>query len=414
MRVRRSLVSILLLFGTLGSALWFTGCGSDPVADNTIQVPQEQPTIAAAVKAAKSGNIILIASGTYKEHVVVNTPDITIRGEDRNGVLLDGGGTLDAAFTVTANRVAIENLTVRRYTGAGIVVGSAQAGVSIERYRLSYVTSFNNDGFGLEAAESNHGLIEHSYVSGNGSAGLQINSCSACDVVVEDLTADSNAVGLSTSNVVGRVAVVDSTFRANRVGLMPNAADSRKQPKSGHIVIAGDVIVDNGNPMTPDVADGSFGSGILVGGGSVVTVVRNRVTGNAAIGIGLISLNALHPAGTRVIGNVLADNGLDLVYAPTGAKDAAGNCFSTNQFTRSLPRRIQELMSCTRLPADFRIPVLKHFSAPAGISSSEVPAPPEQPTMSEKQKYSLGGSGDVPGAFNVDSITLPPDPSSAG
>ena len=55
-----------------------------------IRVPSDKPTIQAAVDASKSGTLILIAPGTYKEAVVVSPkhPNIVIRGEDRATTIL--------------------------------------------------------------------------------------------------------------------------------------------------------------------------------------------------------------------------------------------------------------------------------------------------------------------------------------
>ena len=60
-----------------------------------IRVPQDAPTIQAAVDAAEPGGIVLISPGVYEEAVVVTTPFLTIRGLDRNRVILEGGFTLD-------------------------------------------------------------------------------------------------------------------------------------------------------------------------------------------------------------------------------------------------------------------------------------------------------------------------------
>ena len=57
----------------------------------TLRVPADFPTIQDAVDAAKPGSLILIAPGVYNEGVTVETEDLTIRGEDRNTVILDGG-----------------------------------------------------------------------------------------------------------------------------------------------------------------------------------------------------------------------------------------------------------------------------------------------------------------------------------
>ncbi len=98
---------------------------SQPHAPGAIlQVPGNFPTIQAAVNAAKPGDLVMISPRTgadsmYHESVTVKTPDITLRGQDRNAVILDGQYKLDDGFEVVADNVTIENMTARHYTGNG-------------------------------------------------------------------------------------------------------------------------------------------------------------------------------------------------------------------------------------------------------------------------------------------------------
>src|ERR1700704_5701249 len=56
----------------------------------TRRVPQDYPTIQNGVDAANPGDLVLIDEGDYFESVFVTTPSITLRGVDRNTVVLDG------------------------------------------------------------------------------------------------------------------------------------------------------------------------------------------------------------------------------------------------------------------------------------------------------------------------------------
>src|SRR5690242_1426354 len=87
---------------------------------DALQVPQEYPTIQAAVDAAKAGDLVLVDKGTYKEAVDVTTADITIRGADRNQVILDGGFELENGVRVLdTDGVVVENMTARNYLSNG-------------------------------------------------------------------------------------------------------------------------------------------------------------------------------------------------------------------------------------------------------------------------------------------------------
>ena len=73
----------------------------------TIEVPDDHATIQDAVDAAAPGDLILVSPGIYHEAVNVTTPELTIRGLDRNEVILDGEFELDNGIRVlgpTASR----------------------------------------------------------------------------------------------------------------------------------------------------------------------------------------------------------------------------------------------------------------------------------------------------------------------
>ena len=80
----------------------------------TRRVPQDYPTIQNGVDAANPGDLVLIDKGVYTEAVFVTTPSITLRGVDRNAVILDGKFELSTGIMVGGNGVAIENMTARK------------------------------------------------------------------------------------------------------------------------------------------------------------------------------------------------------------------------------------------------------------------------------------------------------------
>ena len=84
-------------------------------------MPDDYPTITEAVDAAVPGDLVLICPGTYNEAVNVTTDDITIRGLDRNEVILDGEFELDNGIRILgAHGVVVENLTAQNYTTNGV------------------------------------------------------------------------------------------------------------------------------------------------------------------------------------------------------------------------------------------------------------------------------------------------------
>jgi parallel beta-helix repeat protein len=87
-----------------------------------INVPGDYPTIQAGIDACSSGDTVMVADGIYSENVVIGLP-LSLFGENRDGVVIDGSGVGDVVF-IDSVMVSIGNLTVRNsgseLTDAGI------------------------------------------------------------------------------------------------------------------------------------------------------------------------------------------------------------------------------------------------------------------------------------------------------
>lgn len=199
----------------------------------------------------------------------------------------------------------------------------------------------------------------------------------------------------------GDLFIVNSTFRNNRAGIVPNTGSYELCYPERESTIVGNLVYSNNNSDAPsiDVALLAHGNGILMPGGVRNTIERNRVWDHERTGIGLVPFpeedaNDLQPpqdgwdtpcSETRdtpvpeipaadckaiegllagcaviwnpwdnsVIGNVVEDSGVaDLAVAtvdPFGsgeAVDTLRNCFSENTFTTSAPTDLEALAPC--------------------------------------------------------------------
>lgn len=372
-----------------------------PREPTTLEVPGDYASIQAAVDHAVAGDLILLAPGTYHEAVEVDVQDITIRGLDRNEVVLDGQHELRSGIVVRADGVSVENLTVHSYRLNGVIfTGSGELGhfeddyrnlpeldengtvPHLERFRIAYVTSYNNGLYGLYAFQSRNGVVENSYASGHPDSGLYVGQCSPCNTVVDGIVMENNAIGYEGTNATGDVYIVRSVFRGNRLGVTPNSQTQELLSPQRDTYVVGNLVVENDNPDTPPIARGFFGGGIAVGGGVADYIARNRVVGHEGFGIGVISLNPFDPESNIVEGNVLSDNRIDLVYAPSAAVTTSlGNCFESNDFTVSLPADIETFMPCPGADIPVALEELFLPRAPKGVDYRDMPAPPVQPQM---------------------------------
>ncbi len=321
--------------------------GREPVPGGfaaTVRVPADYPTVQEGVDHAQPGGMVLIAPGVYHEAVVVTTPYITIRGEDRNRSILDGDDELPSGILVVeADGVTIENLTVRHFAVNGLQWSS------VFGYRASYVTAHNNGDYGIYAFDSQYGQFDHSYAGGSPDSGFYIGQCDPCHALITDSLAENNALGYSGTNAGGDLAIVNSEWRDNMGGIAPNTLDTEADPPQRDVLIAGNYVHDN-NSTTVDVKQisyPSFGIGIMIAGGLEDTVTQNLVEDHAWYGIVVSAIldENLWPTGdNEVRGNAVRRSGrADLAL---GAPSAGGDCFADNHPSTSVPPNIETLYGC--------------------------------------------------------------------
>jgi hypothetical protein len=468
---RKWRAAVVALVGVVAAA---SGCGDgdsgggrarDELA--AIRVPGDHPTIQAAVAAAREGDLILVDAGVYEEAVDVTTPYLTIRGVDRNTVILDGGFRRENGIRVLDTPgVVIENMTARNYVGNGFFwTGS-------DYYRGSYLTAYRNGDYGIYAFDSYHGQFDNSYGGGSPDAGFYIGECFECDAVIDNVVSENNGLGYSGTNSGGDLYIVNSTFRNNRAGIVPNSGAYELCYPERESTIVGNLVYGNNNTAAPsiEVALLAHGNGILVAGGVRNRIERNRVWDHDRTGIGLVpfpeedandlappanewdtpcdetrddpvpeippseckSVEGLlapctvmwHPFENEVTGNVVEDSRVaDLAVATadlfgTGeTTDTLRNCFTGNTFTTSAPRGIESLAPCGGSGCgDWNagaLDLLGLFTQPAKAPPKDAfktaPEPPPQPGMPDAlTKPAVRYTGPV--KPNLDAITVPPAP----
>lgn len=418
----------VLVLGAAGLA----GCGGDGSAGGggnggrdeptTIAVPADQPTIQQAVDAAQPGDTVLVSPGTYREAVTIDTEDLTLRGTDRNGVVLDGK-TLDASgITVIAPGVTVANLTVRNFVQNGVLVtGFAKDGVGIGRgsdgyetldpdafpplegFAVRYVTASNNGLYGIYAFDSHDGVIEDNYASGHPDSGVYVGQCEKCDIVVRDNVLERNAVGYEQANASDSVVVVSNRLVGNRVGLTVLSDYQEAFVPNRSTTVRGNLISDNNQADTPNQPEGGYGIGVGVSGAIDTVLSANRVEGNKTAGIAISSSQDLPPDGTQVVDNDLSGNGADVWYAASDLAPGTGTCLSGNTLRTTRPRGIAADWTCPDGGPEVAGTALRIATAPEGIPFTQVVAGPDQPQMPDSDVALEPGSPDV----DLDAITVP-------
>ena len=458
-----ALLGVLAVLGSVAGCTSSDG-GSDAGSDGgqsagapmTISVPEDHETIQAAVDAAEPGALILVSPGVYNEDVDVTTDDLTIRGLDRNTVILDGEFTLENGIRVLeASGVVVENMTARNFTSNGFFW------TGVDGYRGSYLTAYRNGDYGVYAFDAINGQFDNSYASGSPDAGFYIGECYRCDAVIDNVISEHNGLGYSGTNSGGDLYIINSVFRYNRAGIVPNSGSYELCYPGRESTIVGNIVHGNNNDESPaiDVALLAQGNGILLAGAVDTTVERNLVFDHDRTGIAAVpfpeedandvappasehqtpceetrddeipvenqnpGLVLWHPTGNRFIGNVVSESGLaDLASATLEADGVTtatlNNCFSDNVFSTTSPSNLEELAPCdatgnggdfTAGAFDLVVLIADMAEAPPKDTYTKTPVPGDQPTMPDATT-APARKFEGPTKPDVASITVPAKP----
>ena len=315
-------------------------------------------TIQAAVQAAQPGDWILVGPGDYKEQgyagqvqpagVLVTTPNIHVRGMDRNGVVVDGTrpgapqcssspadqGALNrnGVEVFHADNTWIENLTVCNYldgTGDGEQIwwngGDGTGRIDLHGFWGDYLTatssysssvagvvgaccgvSYPAGDYGIFTSNASNGWIKHSYASNMADAAYYIGACQqVCDTTLQYSQGEYSALCLSSTNAGGYLVVADNECDNNKSGLVSNSQNNDDMPSpqiglcpAGQNGVLGtqsctvwmnNNVHDNNNANVPGNGSGlsggaPVGTGMILAGSTYVTMSGNTVTHNGAWG----------------------------------------------------------------------------------------------------------------------------------
>lgn len=388
-----------------------TGCsdkGPDdrPAAEprlTLVNVPGDADTISEGLDRVAEGGMVLVGPGTYREQVLVKTPGVTVRGTDRNEVVITGEGQRTAGVVAIADGVSIENLTVTDALLYGVLVTGTHEGETVltpaetgydefdpaafpplERFRVDHVSATNNGLYGIYAFNTRHGVISNSWASGSADSGFYVGQCRECDTLIEGNVAVRNAVGFENANASDSLTVVGNRLSDNRVGLtLTSNYQEAFVPQKGNLV-AGNVISDNDEAQSPEQADGGFGIGVGIAGGQDNLLVRNLITGNPLAGVLLDGAEDIPSLGNRLEDNLLRGNGVDVGNIATDLAPTSGTCLR-GPGTAALVLVPAGLgLSCGTAgdPAGTSAD-LPQRSVPAGVAFLEVQRPGDLPTLAD-------------------------------
>ncbi|GGZ60523.1 hypothetical protein GCM10010387_62840 [Streptomyces inusitatus] len=351
-RQRRKLGRLLAV-----AAAVVSGVGLAPAAESPERhTVRPGESVQAAVDAAKPGDTVVLAPGTYRESVLITTARLTLRGSGPATVLVPPAGPAAAdahgcaraghGVCVTGTegadveRVSVRSLTLRGFKGHGLWASRT------DRLSVRQVVSEKNGVWGLAQQRSVRGSFRENTVRENGDAGIFLANAvdaegGATDqggALIAGNTASGNRIGVTVRRV-RNLTVRDNELTANCAGMFIVGDESK--PAAGAMTVRSNDISGN-NRLCPATARLPViqGSGIVLTG-SEATVVRSNTirdnVGSAPMSGGIVLFESLVGAANTdnvIVNNEVEGNGrADLVHRG----DGGGNRFTGNTCASSEP-----------------------------------------------------------------------------
>ncbi|MFI1417516.1 nitrous oxide reductase family maturation protein NosD [Streptomyces sp. NPDC020731] len=333
------------------------GLGAAPsVHHPTVHRVQPGQSIQKAVDAAKPGDTVLLAPGTYRQSVAIKVSDLTLRGHGAGRTVLMPAA--DAAESRSAcagagngicvtgtDKSPLKDVTVRSLTVRGFAENGLWA-TGTDGLEVKHVVAEKNGRWGIAEERSVHSVLSHNLVRKNGDAGLFVSNTVGTEEGARDAERTVIRYNRMADNRVGvtvrrlRNLTVDRNEATGNCAAVFVVGDE-SEPRAGALRVTRNYVHAN-NKYCPETPRLPFlqGSGIVLTGAEETLVAYNRVEdnkGTSPLSGGIVLFKSL--VGTAGEHNDIRDN---LVTGNSPAdlanRDTArNNTFSRNTCTLSEP-----------------------------------------------------------------------------
>ena len=280
-----------------------------PVAADEHHISPGAGAIQAGVNAASSGDVIVLAGGTYSEHnIIITGKSLTFRPESgltASDVIIDGTGTSPRIFTVTdGSALTIERITIRNGEAVSAPITPFSSGAAGENGGAilsgGTVTITSSVISGCSAGSGGDAPNDDGGAGGSGGAiyttgpvtvtSSTFTSCSAGRGGSGDSESGNGGTGGSGGAIRagGNVLITDSTFQSCLAGSGGGGAEGGDGGSGGAVWSSGTVTVISSSFDTCNARNGGYasegnagngGSGGAIRASGTVTVSGTSITG---------------------------------------------------------------------------------------------------------------------------------------
>ena len=274
-------------------------------AEAQIWVPDDQPTIQAAINASTNEDTIFVRPGVYFENIKFLGKSVSVVSEKGFAVTTIDGRQRDSVVTYNG--------------GERGMLG----GFTIRNGRSGFDTPGFGDGGGIRMANGARPTIVQNFITGNRAcSGVGVSASFSSPHILENLITENLQFGCSGGVGGAGISIIGDEGQFLFTQIVGNTiSDNSLSSASGagiSLFAAGDVEV-RGNIITANEATGlspcTQGGGIWIVNSSGAKIVQNLITGNSAgCGGGVYWAIPDENPGPKLFNNTIVDN-----HAPLGA-----------------------------------------------------------------------------------------------